>query len=163
MKVCAFVFSMAMMAYGSNGAVGTVPMVPDLDKTPGAICDESDRDFAGYRYKERIPYCERNVSSELKAHIYDTYGIPEKCRGFYTIDHLIPLSIGGNNSIENLWPEHQAIKKTRLHLEQEIFEAVSNGQMTQKEAMDIIYSAKLNPSRPRFPSGSCHRTEASNY
>jgi len=26
-------------------------------------------------------------------------------RGLYEVDHLIPLEVGGNNDIKNLWPE----------------------------------------------------------
>lgn len=118
------------------------PLVPDPRITQGEVCTKSDPDFSYYRYQEKIPYCERNVDWHQREKIYDKYKIPSKCRGRYTIDHLIPLSIGGNNSDANLWPEHKLVKATRPLLEQELFEAVKRGELTQKEAIDIIVSEK---------------------
>src|SRR5262245_32499514 len=83
------------------------PMTPDPSETPGELCTDSDSDFYEYRYKEEIAYCKRNVSSQLKANIYDEYEIPKDERRDYTIDHFIPLSIGGSNHQVNLWPEHK--------------------------------------------------------
>src|SRR5690606_24877032 len=82
---------------------------------------------------------------ETKAQIYEMYGVPAKERRRYTIDHFIPLSIGGNNSMENLWPEHKRIKNTRPNLEMEIYELVSSGQITQREGIRRIVEAKMNP------------------
>lgn len=118
------------------------PARPDPIATPGELCDRKDLDFIEYRYKERIPYCVRNVSTELKVEIYDYYKVPESKRRFYTIDHFIPLSIGGSNKAINLWPEHKKIKELRMNLENEVYDEVKSGQMTQEEAVDKIIKAK---------------------
>jgi len=81
------------------------PHTPNATVTPGSLCDTQNADFIEFRYQEHIPYCARNVSSVLKAKIYEQYGIPEADRDQFTIDHLIPLSIGGSNDRSNLWPE----------------------------------------------------------
>lgn len=51
----------------------------------------------------------RNVSYRLKELVYRRYGIthrnPYGQPGSYEIDHLIPLELGGSNSLANLWPE----------------------------------------------------------
>jgi hypothetical protein len=51
----------------------------------------------------------RNVSRARKNYVYSRYGIttrkPYGQPGSYEIDHLIPLELGGNNAITNLWPE----------------------------------------------------------
>jgi len=73
------------------------PHTPNATVTPGSLCDTQNADFIEFRYQEHIPYCARNVSSVLKAKIYEQYGIPEADRDQFTIDHLIPLSIGGSN------------------------------------------------------------------
>lgn len=122
-----------------------VPMHPDPNQTPGSFCTENDPTFHGYRYAERIPYCDRSVSSRRKALIYEAYGIPERCRYLYTIDHMIPLALGGSNKNENLWPEHRDIKATRQNLELELYEALRDGRITWRVAIEEIEQAKFNP------------------
>jgi hypothetical protein len=131
------------------------PVKPDPKVTNGDYCDKKDRDFAGYRYSERIAYCERNVSYHVKQRIYDEYGVPEKCRDEYTVDHFIPLSMGGSNDPSNLWPEHRFVKATRQNLEQQLYLELANGQITQKRAVDTVVEAKMNP--PHVSPSDCHR------
>lgn len=131
------------------------PLTPDPQRSPGALCTRSDPDYAEDRYGERIPYCQRNVSSSTKKSIYRVYGIPRHCTNRYTIDHLIPLSIGGDNSIRNLWPEHKFIKATRQNLEEKLYWAMSNGQLLQQEAVEQVLREKLNPPSPTSSSNEC--------
>lgn len=121
------------------------PLIPNDEMTPGAYCSEDDSDFKGHRGKEKYPYCFRNVSQGLKRVIYEKYGIPKSCRGHYTIDHLIPLSMGGNNDFENLWPEHFLIKDTRENMEQDIFNEIMEGHIKRDEGVAELLEAKLNP------------------
>ncbi len=126
---------------GSNA----FPFTPDGTRTNGSICSTRDRDFSEHRYPEKIPYCKRAVSSGDKDKIYRDYGVSKKCRKEYTIDHFIPLSIGGTNRIDNLWPEPKVIKQLRHDLEIELYKALSSGQITQEEAIQTIRDAKFNP------------------
>lgn len=126
------------------------PLVPRQDLTYGQLCTERSPDFRSYRYAERIPYCERNVTVEQKNMIYNQYRIPTNCRNRYTIDHFIPLSIGGDNSDANLWPEHKIVKATRPRLEQELFEALSGSRITQKQAVELIVREKTKLQRNQF-------------
>jgi hypothetical protein len=126
------------------------PRVPDQKLTPGDLCSTKNPDFDRHRYKEKIPYCERNVTTAQKSKIYEMYNVPESKWQNYTIDHFIPLSIGGSNAVGNLWPEHRKIKELRQDLEVEIFYQVERGEITQKEAIEIITDAKLNPPRALF-------------
>ena len=120
-----------------------IPVTPDVEKTPGDLCSEDDKDFLEHRYSEKMPYCVRKVAQWQKDRIYKQYNIPEKCRHRYTVDHLVPLAVGGNNAFENLWPEHVLVKKTRQELEQELYLEVDKGLMKSKEARDIIFRAKI--------------------
>jgi hypothetical protein len=38
--------------------------------------------------------------------MFQAYGLPyPEPRGSYELDHLIPLELGGANSLDNIWPE----------------------------------------------------------
>jgi len=121
------------------------PLTPQVDATPGGLCNESDPDLSEYRYDEQIPYCQRKVSAGLKKNIYREYAIPEAEQTQYTIDHFFPLSLGGSNRKENLWPEHREVKATRPRLEIELYVALRDGSLHQDEALEIIREVKLNP------------------
>lgn len=121
------------------------------------MCDTSNPDFTEYRYPEQIAYCGRNVASSTKRAIYNAYGVREECRGQYTIDHFIPLSLGGTNEVNNLWPEHKSVKALRQNLEEEMYQRLARGMVTQAQAVQWIVQAKWNPPvgpNPN-PSGIC--------
>ena len=121
------------------------PLAPDPVVTYGDLCHPEDKDFKEYRYDERIAYCERNVSWYTRDKIYNGYAIPTECRNHYTIDHFIPLSVGGSNHEANLWPEHKNIKAARQSLEMNTYRELRAGRITQVEAIDRITEAKMNP------------------
>lgn len=134
--------------------IQSFPHKPDANVTTGDFCTPDDRDFIGYRYSERIPYCVRNVSRHLKARIYAQYNIPERCRHEYTVDHFIPLAMGGSNRPQNLWPEHRNVKATRQDLEQQLYLQLANGEITQMQAVEQVTYEKMNP--PRAEPTKCH-------
>ena len=124
----------------------TASAFPSTPKNPiGSLCDTTDSDFYEYRYEEGIPYCVRSVSSNHKKRIYKKYKISKKCRHKYTIDHTIPLALGGNNSTKNLWPEHKSIKALRQNLEVYLYRQILNGEISQENAVQTILWAKNNP------------------
>lgn len=131
------------------------PLVPNPKWAQGHLCDRSNPDYETDRYSQKIPYCRRNVESDLKQKLYDLYNIPENCRNRFTIDHIIPLSIGGDNSPENLWPEHKNVKATRPMLEEEIFGEVRDGRMSQEEAVQRILAVKRVPVQPKKGYSNC--------
>jgi hypothetical protein len=48
----------------------------------------------------------RRVSAEVHRLAFTEYGISyPQPRGTYEVDHLIPLELGGDNTISNIWPE----------------------------------------------------------
>ncbi len=119
------------------------PERPDFQKSPGKLCTTDDPDFEKKRYGGRVIYCKRNVAWETKAEILHTYGVPLRERDNYIIDHIIPLSIGGANSIENLWPQHLAVKERLGSIEDDLYEKVSSGSVSQKEAVIEVMFAKF--------------------
>ena len=94
--VVVFLFS-SRLVLGDQPA----PIRPDPKLTPGAIFDVTLQDISSPGYSKKV----RHVTSEVKHEVFAEYGITEHLPGEYEVDHLIPLSIGGSNSIKNLWPE----------------------------------------------------------
>jgi hypothetical protein len=56
---------------------------------------------SGRGYAKKV----RAVPAWLKRQAYAEYEITQYKTGDYEVDHLIALSLGGSNSIRNLWPE----------------------------------------------------------
>ena len=151
---------LSFMLGGSCALAENFPVKPDPHVTQGDFCNPRDPDFVDFRYEEKIAYCARNVSRYTKAEIYDLYDVPERCRREYTVDHYIPLFVGGSNHQVNLWPEHKSVKATRQNLEMNVYTELKNGRLTQQEAVEIITNAKLNP--PEVAPSHCHRFQRQN-
>ena len=115
---------------------------PDFNLTPGRLCTADDPDFKEYRYPEHIPYCQRNLPRQVKQLIADRYNVPQADWGKYEFDHLIPLGIGGSNGADNIWPQpHGAVDDAEKNkLELELFNLLSAGTITQRDAVDRIYN-----------------------
>lgn len=73
---------------------------PDFSLTQGSVFENlSVETLCSKDYTRQA----RNVSFSLKAEVYKRYGI-EKTTNL-VIDHFINLGVGGDNRIENLWPQ----------------------------------------------------------
>lgn len=130
-------------------AAENFPTTPDSRLTPGAVCNLPIE----LRYPEKIPYCGRFVSTELKDQIFDQYKrqLGYTFEGFdrtkFKIDHLIPLCVGGANDIRNLWPQHESIYTKTDKLEELLCDKMSRGRLKQSQAIELILRAKHNPSQ----------------
>lgn len=125
------------------------PKGPEQQVTPGSLCTRP----TGYRYPERIAYCNRNVDSGLKNDIIENYerqfgyNIRKVGRGQFKIDHLIPLCAGGSNNEDNLWPQHESVYKITDPLEPELCDKMAMGRLKQEDAVKLILEAKHNLNR----------------
>lgn len=113
---------------------------PNPSETFPTYCQRSEKDFRMIRYGN-VAICNRNVASATKKGIYERYGVPASERKNYTIDHLVPLSMGGSNYKTNLWPQHKDI--TTAPLEADIYHKLVRGEITHAEALEIILTHKL--------------------
>jgi len=73
------------------------PILPDPKLTPGDTFDVTAQDVCVPGYAKKV----RAVPAWLKRQAYAEYGITEYKTGDYEVDHLIPRSLGGSNSIRN--------------------------------------------------------------
>lgn len=110
-----------------------------IPPTHGSLCTFDDPDFDEYRYEEAIPHCIRNVTTEKKIEICLRDGI--KDRSEFTVDHIIPLSLGGSNHDDNLWCQHKSLAVTGL--EYQVYKKLDTGDIKQQDAIDTILDAKL--------------------
>jgi len=83
-------------------------------------------------YAFRLHKKVRAVPQGIKQEVYREYGITSHGRGDYEIDHLIPLELGGSNSIKNLWPESYRTlawsARVKDRLENKLHELVCSGK-----------------------------------
>jgi hypothetical protein len=140
------------------------PFVPDPAKTPGATLDVTAADICTPGYAKRV----RNVPIEVKRQVYASYGVRERRPGEYEIDHLINLSLGGSNSIRNLWPESFRITPWNAYvkdsLEVELHRRVCAGTIDLRKAQQVIarnwvqgYRIYVHPNAPQTPPSSASR------
>lgn len=124
---------------------GKYPIQPDPEMTPGKLCERGTK-----RYAQQITYCERNVSGGEKNAIIKDYDqelgfkIQTMDRGAFKIDHFIPLSIGGSNDVENLWPQHKSVYAYSDRLELLLFQAMEADKIAQAKAIEVIKECKLD-------------------
>ena len=111
--------------------------MPDPRLTPGHTVAVTKDDLCR---EDRIAVRDK-VSIKVKSQVFDLYGIRADTPGSYNVDHLVPASLGGSNSIENLWPqplsgEWSYGQKNRL--ESRLRKMVCAGEIELKEAQEGI-------------------------
>jgi hypothetical protein len=82
------------------GPVKAQTAVPDPTLTPGVVSTTDAADVCSHGTNPL-----RHMSHERSDAIMAEYSLPGGRDPDYEIDHLIPLGIGGADSVANLWPE----------------------------------------------------------
>lgn len=106
----------------------------------GSLCYTSNHDFDEYRYDQQIAHCARAVTTAKKIEICRRDGVADRTN--YTVDHIIPLSIGGSNEDDNLWCQNKILNVTRQEFS--AYVKLRNGEITQLEAIIFILKLKFN-------------------
>jgi hypothetical protein len=111
---------------------------PNKTMTPGKIIPGVTRQDvcqSGYAKKVRS-----DLTKTKKQMIYRNYNVPYDTSK-YQIDHLVPISIGGSNDVENLWPQpivHNAGYLEKQQVAQWLHEKVCNGSIQIEEAQRLM-------------------------
>ena len=111
--------------------------LPDRSCSPGKVATTDTSRVCKPGYSERV----RNVSERTKESVYASYGIRTHTAGQYEIDHIVPLELGGSNSVKNLFPE-AARPRPGFHekdrLENTLHRLVCAGDMKIRTAQSAI-------------------------
>lgn len=109
--------------------------LPDSVLTPGEVLPVTTEQICAHGYS----LAARHVTDSMKRSAYREYGFTSTTG--MVADHLVPLEIGGANTLLNLWPEVVAgpfgsHKKDRL--EKRLQKLVCSGQIDLKSAQTEI-------------------------
>jgi hypothetical protein len=136
-----FIRAIALLLFLATVALAQepTPIVPDPKLTPGDSFAVTVQDLCVPGYTKKV----RNVPAEMKREVYGGYGVTSHGSGDdYQVDHLIPLELGGSNSIKNLWPEsHRTLPwnaQVKDRLEGKLHALVCSGQLDLKTAQQAI-------------------------
>jgi hypothetical protein len=120
------IFFIALVLSGHLWAVES--LVPNPKRTPGRVAK---------RNKER-----GGVTLKMEQRVFARYRLPWSRRAEFKIDHLIPVELGGADTIDNLWPQSLRTKPydaDRKELLTEILLGrIRAGQMTLAQAQEQI-------------------------
>jgi hypothetical protein len=103
-------------------------LLPNPKLTPGKVA-EHDKDRSG-------------VTARMEQKVFARYRLPWSRRTEFKIDHLIPLELGGADTIDNLWPQSLRIKPygadRKELLTEVLLERIRTGRMTLAQAQEEI-------------------------
>jgi hypothetical protein len=127
--------------------------LPDHECTPGAVFPNITAEqtcVSGYTKTVR------SVSVSLKKEIYKSYGIAYPPPfGSFEADHFIPLALGGNNDIANLFPEAAEPKpgfREKDLVENYLHEQVCSGKISLSNAQRAIATNWIAVYKSMSPS-----------
>lgn len=103
-------------------------LLPDARCTPGKRMSSSVQQVCVPGYAKSV----RNVTSATRNDVLRQYDF--KAKGEFEVDHLIPLSIGGSNDEDNLWPQPAPGFHLKDRLEFALWKAVCDGRVNLQDA-----------------------------
>lgn len=103
-------------------------LVPNAKLTPGRVA-ASDKDRQG-------------VTVAMEQKVFRRYHLPWERRAEFKIDHLIPIELGGADTIDNLWPQKIRAKPygadRKELLTAVLLQKIRAGKMTLAQAQEEI-------------------------
>ena len=103
-------------------------MLPDPKLTPGKLA--------------RVGTPHHELGEALERKVFKRYRIPWSRRAEFRIDHLIPVELGGADSIDNLWPQSLEVKpydaERKDLLARRLLALIGAGKITLVQAQEEI-------------------------
>ena len=103
-------------------------LLPNPKLTPGRVA-QSEKDRGG-------------VTVEMEQKVFARYRLPWSSRAAFKIDHLIPLELGGADTIDNLWPQRLRARPygpdRKELLTEVLLQRIARGQITLEQAQEQI-------------------------
>ena len=85
---------------------------------------------------------QRGVTTSIEQKVFARYHLPWSRRDEFKIDHLIPVELGGADTLDNLWPQSLRTKPygadRKELLTEVLLERIAKGQMTLAQAQEQI-------------------------
>lgn len=117
-------------------------VLPDNTMTPGDIRTTDINIITSTKTSDV-----RSVSAATRKKVFAAYNLPNnsrvECAQGYEVDHLVSLSLGGSNSIKNLWPQSYCgdwNAHTKDALESRLVSLIKKKQITPMQAQSCIAS-----------------------
>lgn len=127
LKVVKLFLAVAVLVIATT-ALAQRSLLPNQKLTPGRVAT-SEKDRGG-------------VTVEMEQKVFARYRLPWSWRARFKIDHLIPLDLGGADTIDNLWPQSLRARPygpDRKELLAEVFlQKIRTGKMTLAQAQEEI-------------------------
>lgn len=103
-------------------------LLPNRKLTPGRVAQsEDDR---------------RGVTVEMEQKVFARYKLPWSSRPAFKIDHLIPLELGGADTLDNLWPQSLRARpygwERKELLTEVLLQRIARKQITLQQAQEQI-------------------------
>jgi hypothetical protein len=113
-------------------------VLPNRDFTPGAVRRASFQEICALPQEETV----KHVSPSQRRAVLEEYGIPAAHADDYEVDYLITPGLGGDDNIQNLWPEPYNAANWNAHvkdaLEERLHEMVCSHQLDLAVAQKAI-------------------------
>ena len=128
--------ALAIPAYSCQ----TDGVYPDLslECTPGSVYENVTLEvICTPGYSKTV----RKTTPAMKREVYKKYNIPPSERKLYVLDHLISLQLGGQDSIDNLFPQRKDPKpnsRDKDRVENFLKRSVCRFDLTLQEAQEMI-------------------------
>jgi hypothetical protein len=114
----------AALAIASSPASASWTL-PNASTTPGAVVSSDVRRVCMHGYSRTVRPAYTLAWRRFRTFVFRAYSIPHDQWPRYTIDHLIPLGLGGApEDLRNVWPEPKAEAKRKDEVEDALIAAV---------------------------------------